>query len=126
MTVTLVMSAEHGRLYLPWEFAARVSGLPVNDAKSWLMALVRCVANRVFVYTFAWLLPLGVWRLSHFPRAWRVAAASGVAAALAMGAYDNAAGNTVRAFFNIAGPMLSVSAAVLLSEIFRATERHHA
>jgi hypothetical protein len=40
-----------------------------------------------------------------------------------MGAYNNALGNTTRALFNIAGPILSLSAATFLAGPTRAAER---
>jgi hypothetical protein len=36
--------------------------------------------------------------------------------ALILGGYNNALGNTTRAFFNIAGPLLSLAAAVFLTQ----------
>ncbi len=63
-----------------------------------------------------WLIPLGVWRLKRLPRPWVGGAAAAGAAALAMGAYDDALGNAARAVFSAVGPLLSVSAALLLAE----------
>jgi hypothetical protein len=39
-----------------------------------------------------------------------------------MGAYNNALGNTTRALFNVAGPILSLSAAVFLADPTRASD----
>jgi hypothetical protein len=64
-----------------------------------------------------WLLPLGVWRLKGLPKGWVAGAAAAGLAALAMGAYDDALGNAARAVFSAVGPMLSLSAALLLVEL---------
>jgi len=59
---------------------------------------------------------LGVWRLGRVPRPWVVASVFAALAALAMGAYDDALGNTVRPLFSALGPVLSLSASLLLVE----------
>lgn len=65
---------------------------------------------REFWYTFGWLLPLGLWRIRAMDRRWVGAAAVTFSLALVMGTYNAAGGNTSRAFFNIAGPLLCLSA----------------
>jgi hypothetical protein len=80
-------------------------------------ALIRCLKAREFFYTFMWLLPLGLPRLNRFDRRWVLAAACTFLLALLFGAFNDALGNTARAFFNIAGPLLSLAAAVLLAEL---------
>ncbi|HEV2323240.1 MAG TPA: hypothetical protein VGS10_04715 [Terracidiphilus sp.] len=90
---------------------ARYSGV------GFFQSTLRCLTAREFWYTFVWLLPLGVWRLRRFDRPWLWAAAITFILALLMGGYNNALGNTTRAFFNISGPLLSLSAAVLLTEL---------
>ena len=55
----------------------------------------------------------GMWRL---PKTWVVASVCAALAALAMGAYDDAVGNTVRPLFSALGPLLSLSASLLLVE----------
>jgi len=74
-----------------------------------------------FWYVFAWLLPLGLWRLKHLPREW--AMASFITALVAMGftAYHNDARNAgpaaARPIFSIAGPLLSFSVALLIVDL---------
>lgn len=82
----------------------------------YLSGLVGCLFCRESFYVFGWLLPLGIWRLGRLPTAWVVASAFAALAALAMGAYDDAAGNTVRPVFSAMGPLLSLSASLLLVE----------
>jgi hypothetical protein len=71
---------------------------------------------REFWYTFIWLLPLGLLRLKRMDRRWIWATSATFLLALLFGAYNDALGNTARAFFNISGPLLSLSAAVLLTD----------
>jgi len=79
-------------------------------------ALSRCLKAREFWYTFIWLLPLGLLRLKRMDRRWIWATSATFLLALLFGAYNDALGNTARAFFNISGPLLSLSAAVLLTD----------
>jgi hypothetical protein len=110
-TVTIVMSVVAGGRVWPWEFARSVH----VDA-GFLTGLRGCILDGTFWYVFAWLLPLGILRWRRLPWAWVLATAVAFAGALVLGAYNNAAGNTTRALFNVAGPMLSLSAAIFLAE----------
>lgn len=85
-------------------------------------AFLGTLTAREFWYTFAWLLPLGLWRIRTLDARWRWAVATTFALALLMGTYNAAGGNTSRAFFNIAGPLLCLSAASVLvpREVVRA------
>ena len=71
-----------------------------------------------FWYVLAWLLPLGLCRLKHLPREWVVS--SFITALVAMGftVYHNNARDAgpavARPIFSIAGPLLSVSVALLI------------
>ena len=117
MTVATLASL---RLVMAWAHPAE---LPLAFAASrraespggYFGGLIRCLTAREFLFTFIWLLPLGVWRLKTLPKPWVAGAASAGTAALAMGAYDDALGNAARAMFSAVGPLLSLSAALLLS-----------
>lgn len=80
-------------------------------------AVLQCLTAHEFWYTFMWLLPLGVWHLRFMDRRWTWSVLCTFVAALLMGGYDDALGNTTRAFFNVSGPLLSLSAAALLMEL---------
>ena len=80
----------------------------------YLAPLLRILLDQLFWYVFILLLPLGLWRLRQLPMPWVTGVAVSFAAGLAMGAYNDALGNTVRALFNVAGPLLSLSTALLL------------
>lgn len=79
-------------------------------------AVLRCLTAHEFWYTFMWLLPLGIWRLRIMDRRWTWSVLCMFMLALLMGGYNDAMGNTTRAFFNISGPLLSLSVAVFLLE----------
>jgi uncharacterized membrane protein len=83
---------------------------------AFLSGLVGCLLAREFLYTFAWLVPLGIWRLGSLPKAWVVGSTSATLAALAMGAYADALGGAARALFSACGPLLSLSVSLLLIE----------
>jgi hypothetical protein len=106
--------------YSPWSFAVSQRS---QDAHRYfyLQSALRCVFNHEFIYVFAWLLPLGLRRVSSFPRPLAAASLAGVLAAVAMGAYSGAVGNTVRPMFNVAGPLLSLSAALSIYRLMGST-----
>jgi hypothetical protein len=109
-TVTVVMSAVAGGLVWPWQFAGSMRATP-----DFLAGLGGCLRDHIFWFTFVWLLPLGLLRLRRLPRPWVLASAMAFCGALALGAYNNAGGNTARALFNVSGPLLSLSAAIFLT-----------
>jgi hypothetical protein len=71
--------------------------------------------DRNFWYIFLWLLPTAIPNLKRFPKSWLVpvAATSGMAFVLD-GYYGGAPGTVGRALFSVAGPLLSLSSALLL------------
>ena len=77
-------------------------------------ATLRCLTVHEFWLTFGWLLPLGLLRIRRMDRRWVWATLGTFLLALLLGGYNNALGNTTRAFFNIAGPLLSLGAAEFL------------
>lgn len=109
-TVTLVMSALADGLVWPWQFAASM-----HASSNFLAGLRGCLLDRTFWYPFIWLLPLGVLRVRHLPRPWVAATGIAFSGALVLGAYNNAGGNTSRALFNVAGPLLSLAVAIFLT-----------
>jgi hypothetical protein len=109
-TMTLVESTLMGHAVWPWEFAAAI-----NSRSNYAANFVRSLLDRNFWYIFVWLLPLGVWQLRRLPRTWVVATACTVLVGLVLNAYNGAVpGTSGRVTFDIAGPILSLSAAALL------------
>lgn len=109
-TVTAVHTAVSGEIKWPWQIAGQARA-PVN----FFVALWKCVTERSFWYVFGWLLPLGIWRLKYFPKPWLAASTITSALAILLGAYSNAGGTVGRAVFNIVGPLLSLSVALLIA-----------
>ena len=110
-------------VYLPWTF---VSSQNADDGSRhfYLVSALRCFVNHEFLYVFIWLLPLGLSRISAFPRPWAAASLAAVMASVAMGAYSDARGNTVRPMFNAAGPLLCLSAAVAIYKFMGSGANH--
>lgn len=109
-TVILTMSWVMGGLIWPWQFAGYM-----RAGHGFLAGLRGCILDHTFWYIFIWLLPLGLVRLRHLPWPWVLASAVAFCGALVLGAYNDARGNTARALFTVAGPILSLSTAVFLS-----------
>src|SRR6185312_8373104 len=67
-------------------------------------------------YVFIWLLPLGATRLNRLPRPWVIASIVTAMVVLALGIFRDIGGNGARPLFSVLGPMLSLSAAIWLSD----------
>ena len=117
-TVVAVHTAISGQFKWPWSIAGQV-----KSQVNFFVALWHCVTERSFWYLFGWLIPLGVWRLDAFPKTWRAATTSTAILALVLGAYSNAGGTVGRAAFNIVGPLLSLSVAVLIARPFEGVQK---
>ena len=109
-TVSAVHSTVTGQVKWPWNIAGQARA-PV----SFFVALGHVLTERSFWYVFGWLIPLGIWRLKSFPKPWVVAAVTTSIFAIMLGAYSNAGGTVGRATFNIIGPLLSLSVALLIA-----------
>jgi hypothetical protein len=88
-----------------------------NPDASYFSRLLSTLSSRTFWYVFVWLLPFGALGLRRLPRAWVIAAIVAALGALTLGLYKNIGGNVARPIFDVAGPMLSLSAALWLSEM---------
>jgi hypothetical protein len=109
VTMIILQSLIAGHVLWPWQFAATVEAVP-----NYFRNLATLFLDRNFWYNFAWLLPLGVWRLKTLPRTWVLASATTVVLGVLLSAYVPPGGLVGRVTFDIAGPILSLSAAVLL------------
>jgi hypothetical protein len=111
--LTAVLTVTNGHLLFPWTYAGTLR----SSLASPTTAAV-ALKDHTFWYVFAWLLPLGLWRLKHLPREWAVASFMTALVALAFTAYHNDPQNAgpaaARPIFNIAAPLLSLSVAALL------------
>ena len=121
-TLVVLQSTISGRLVLPWTFVSSMS-----SPTSYVSNLWHSLADRNSWYILIWLLPLGLAGLKRMPREWKAAAGAGVFAAIILNAYHSTVGGggggLGRYVFNVAGPLLSVSAAVFVVEWLSAHER---
>ena len=102
----------NGGLENPIHFAAALRG---ND--HYLSQFASSLWDRNFWYVFVWLLPAGIPRLKKFPRSWLIpTAATSILVFVLDGYYSGAPGTVGRALFSTAGPLLALSAALLLLE----------
>ena len=111
------MTALHWKVNGGWEnpihFAA---GLRGND--HYLSQFASSLWDRNFWYVFVWLLPAGIPRLKKLPRSWLIpTAATSVLVFVLDGYYSGAPGTVGRALFSTAGPLLVLSAALLLLDV---------
>lgn len=109
VAVTGIYSRVSGQFQWPWRLAQLVNADTNPFAAFW-----RIISAQSFWYVFAWLLPLGIWRLRDFPTPWILASVGTVVLAMAFGIFSDSRGNAGRAIFDIAGPLLSLSSAVVL------------
>jgi hypothetical protein len=108
-TMTMVQALVAAQWVWPWHLEVS-SDSPSNP----LINLFNCLSSHEILYVFGWLLPLGAIRLDRLPRPWVLASAVTVLMALVLGASVDAHGNVSRAMFDVAGPMLSLSVAILI------------
>ena len=109
-TMTTVQSFVSGQMLWPWSLA-----VSSGSSSRLLVNFVDCLSSHELMYVFGWLLPLGAVRLGRLPRPWVLASSAAALAALVLGASVGARGNVSRALFDVAGPMLSLSVAMLIA-----------
>jgi uncharacterized membrane protein len=110
--VTLHSMMAH-RIVWPWTIAAEA-----HERVSFFWALTREFSDHNFWYVFAWLLPLGIWKLKRFPHPWLMASVTTGLTAIALGAWKDMHGTVGRPLFNVVGPLLALSSALLLAELW--------
>ncbi len=119
-TVTVLQSMPSKHMMWPWDIV-----IAMRSSVSLLTGLLLFILDHNFWYVFMWLLPLGVWRLGRLPQPWVWASSIAALVALALGAYHDSRGsNVARAMFSAAGPILSLSVAVLLTMSSAALRSH--
>jgi hypothetical protein len=116
-SVSAIHSMIAGQVRWPWQIAGQAQG-PVN----FFVGLWHVVSEKSFWLVFGWLLPLGVWRLKLFPKAWLAATLASAIVAILLGAYSNAGGTVGRGTFDIVGPLLSLSVAALIARAKKMAE----
>ena len=110
-----------GHFQWPWQLAELV-----NAGANPFVALWRIISDQSFWYVFAWLLPLGIWRLKDFPAPWIIASVVTAILALAFGIFSDSLGNAGRGVFDIVGPLLSLSSAAFIIRLFESSGKTEA
>lgn len=115
-SLTAALTFTNGHLLFPWTYA----GILRSSVASTATALA-VLKDLNFWYVFAWLLPLGLFRLKRLPREWVMASFITSLVAIGFTAYHNNAGDAgpaaARPIFSIAGPLLSAAVALLLADL---------
>jgi len=115
-SLTGALTGTNGYLLFPWTYAGMLKSSLASPA-----TLAAVLKDLNFWYVFAWLLPLGLCRLKHLPREWVMASSMTALVAMAFTAYHNSARDAgpavARPIFSIAGPLLSVSVALLIADL---------
>jgi hypothetical protein len=108
-------------IVLQWSIAGRfvsplLFGLGLHRTGGYDFAAV--LRDRNLWYSFLWLLPMSLPYLRRFPKSWLIPVGATCVTAVALDAYFGAAPGTLgRVLFSIAGPVLSLSAALFLLRI---------
>jgi hypothetical protein len=113
ITTAALMTISRGEFSGPWELPSEM----FVTSPGLLERLWLCFANRGFWYVFIWLLPLGVYGLRRIYLPWTMGTAFALAFATATCIEYNFGTNTGRILFNVAGPLLSLSAAYTLRDV---------
>jgi hypothetical protein len=111
-TLMLIRAGLTGEFLLPWQLVT--SSRMFSDLGE---AFSRTVFNREVLYSFGWLLPLGLLRLRRLPGVWIVASVASLLVMTALCIWWGVAGNVARPAFNAVGPILTLSVAMFLDDI---------
>jgi len=111
-TLVVVRYALTGDLVLPWELANSK-----RNSTTLGVAIGGILFNRELLYSFGWLLPLGLIRLRQLPAAWIISSAASLVTILLIGVAWGIGGNVSRPAFNAIAPILTLSAAIWLSRL---------
>lgn len=111
VTLIALWSTWYHQLISPWSIAL----VQHSKEATFMEGLWGVLTSHGLLYVFGWLAPLGVWKLKLLPRPWVLASLATAGFALLLGAWDDSGSNIARAMFNVAGPVLTLSAAMLLA-----------
>ncbi len=99
-----------GRFVSPVQF-----GLALHGGNNYIAHLAASLHDRNLWYIFLWLLPTAIPNLKRLPKSWLIPVGAGCVMAFVLDAYFGGAPGTIgRALFSVAGPVLSLSSALLL------------
>ena len=114
IVVVALKSYALGGIVMPWQYADSMES-------SYGFTFERILVEiRRFSYVFIWLLPLAVFRFNKIPMQLLASAFLTLAAIFVMGIWAGVSGAAMsRYMFNIAGPLLSISAALFLIDLLK-------
>jgi hypothetical protein len=112
-TIIVLQRSISGEFMNPLQF-----GLALHRGHDYLGHFASSLPDRNLWYIFLWLLPTAIPNLRRLPKSWLIPVGATCAMAFVLDAYFGGAPGTVgRALFSIAGPVLSLSSALLLLRI---------
>jgi hypothetical protein len=112
VAVEVVHVGVTGHLVPPWHLSSPTEALIMTRQPFPGMAMLR-----EMIYSFVWLLPLGIPRLRDMPRVWIISTAASLLAVVALTLWMSVGENATRPTFNVASPILALSAAIFLGRI---------
>lgn len=113
-TLVIVRAALTGSVLMPWQLVTSYRMFfGLGDAFS------RTLFNREILYSFGWVLPLGLLQLRRLPSVWIVASAASLLVMMALSIWWGVGGNVARPAFNAVGPILTLSVAIFLDDIMK-------
>jgi hypothetical protein len=119
VAVIILHSVVSGDAASPWQFAASL-----RSSGGHLQALLDNTLDRNLLYSLIWLLPLGSLRLRRLPMPWIASASAAALLTFVLIAWHGSTpGASARPLFSIAGPLLSLSAAIYLGRGFHESPR---
>jgi hypothetical protein len=114
-SVITIRSIILGTIVWPWEIIGQEKR-SLNIIVSLFMNLI----DKSFWYNYFWLLPFGVIFINYLPRPLLYAYCFTAFITLLLGAWNNSGGGNIgRALFNIIGPAMNLSVAILIFTIFK-------
>lgn len=113
VAVEVVHFSITGLIAAPWKLMSAGITLSYAGQKFPLTTMLRELA-----YSFVWLLPLGIPRLKDLPRVWLISSAVSLMVVFAMTLWVSVGENATRPAFNVVGPLLALSGAILLNRMF--------
>jgi hypothetical protein len=113
-TVVAVKAVLTGEVVPPWELANAT-----RKFAGFANAFSGALFNHELLYAFGWLLPFGIFRLRKLPSIWRLSTLATLGIVIALSVWWGVGGNVARPIFNVIGPMLALSTAMLMMELIR-------
>jgi hypothetical protein len=111
--LVLLRYAGTSKFVPPWRFEGNIDSFSLASIRAGIWGLA---TSKALVYSFIWLLPLGLLGIRSIPRNWLWASVLTTGMALFLVVMMNAGENAGRPLFTTAGPMLLVAAASYITK----------